>query len=331
MEKKRALVTGGTGFLGRHLIEELLERGWNVAAFHRPSANVAHLRKLGVELRPGELHKEETLGQVISPGTDAVFHVAGDTSMWRFAEKQQYLANVTGTRNLLNAALTAGVGRFVHTSSVAVYGVEFDQVTEEAPHRGRDVPIGYFRTKTQAEEEVRLAADKGLDAVIVNPCNVVGPYDAHNWGRLIRMLDDGSLPGVPPGTGNFCHGRDVAIGHILAYEKGRTGENYLLGGTNASFLEAMNVAAKLLGKPEIKKTTPAALLKIVGRVSEWISWITKKEPELTPEVCALVCARQSLGSDKAFRELGYQSADMETMFRDCIEWLRKEGLLSESR
>ncbi|MDH5737397.1 MAG: SDR family oxidoreductase [Gammaproteobacteria bacterium] len=328
MTRPHAFVTGGTGFLGRHLIEELLDQGWQVTAFHRPSANISALTQLDLRLVSAELHQPETLTQSIAPGTDAVFHVAGDTSMWRQANRRQYLANVVGTRNLLEAALNAGVGRFIHTSSVAVYGVEFQDLSEECPQQGREAPIGYFRTKTEAEEEVRKYINKGLDAVLLNPCNIVGPYDAHNWGRLIRMLHDGSLPGTPPGAGNFCHVRDVARGHIAAFEKGRTGENYLLGGFNASFLDMINTAATQLGRPPIRKTTPASLLKTAAWVSQGISLLTRREPDLTPEVCALMCAHQSLKTDKAFNELGYQSANIETMVADCIAWMRSEGMLS---
>ena len=328
MSGKTAFVTGGTGFLGRHLIEKLLDQGWEVTALHRPTANTAWLEQLGVKLAPGQMDDPASLIAAMPAGLDAVFHVAGDTSFWRQNNKRQHGVNVIGTRNMLEAALVKKPRRFVHTSTIAVYGADAPKVTEDAPHQGRHSSIGYLKSKSLAEEEVKAAIARGLDAVIVNPCNIIGPYDTHNWSRLFRMVHEGNLPGVPPGSGSFCHASDVAQAHIAAYEKGRTGENYILGGPNVSHLEVIRVASRILGRPEPKGVTPAVLLKVLGAISQWVSYLTGKEPDLTPEGATLICAHQSVASDKASRELGYLSADLETMIADCIDWMKTERLLT---
>lgn len=328
MSVKTAFVTGGSGFLGRHLIEELLAADWNITVLHRTSSDVSWLRDLNVELGCGSLDDVASLTNVLPWDVDAVFHVAGDTGFWRQNNKRQHQVNVIGTRNMLEAALNKRAGRFVHTSTVGVYGIGSQDLSEQAPHEGRHSPIGYLSTKAQAEEQVRAYIARGLDAVIVNPCNIIGPYDQHNWSRLFRMIHEDSLPGVPPGSGSFCHARDVVRGHIAAYEKGRTGENYILNGPNASHLRVIQIAATVLGRVPPTRTTPGVILKLLGGVSQLASHFNHQEPDLTPEGAQIICAHQRVVTDKAVVELGYVSQDIETMISDCIGWMKAEHLLT---
>jgi len=328
MGGKTAFVTGGTGFLGRHLIEELVDGGWEVTAMHRASADTSALQHLGVKLACCALDDEAGVIEAMPVSVDAVFHVAGDTSFWRQNNKRQYTVNVVGTRTLLAAALANKAGRFVHTSTISVYGARAKKLSETSPHQGRTSSIGYLTTKAEAEDEVRAAISRGLDAVMVNPCNIIGPYDTHNWSRLFKMVQDNSLPGVPPGAGSFCHARDVARAHISAYEKGRTGENYILNGTNASHLEVIQMVAKKLDRKAPKKATPAFILHVMGALSQWTSNITRREPDLTPEAAKIICAFQKIETDKAAKEFGYVSASLDTMLDDCIAWMKSERLLT---
>jgi len=229
-----AFVTGGTGFLGLNIVRLLTEQGWAVTALHRHSSDLTHLKRFPVTLVLGIIEDPASMLAAMPEGLDAVFHVAGDVSFWSGHRARQVRTNVDGTSNVAQAALTRGAKRFVHTSSIAVYGMQTEEFDETAPHLGLSSKIGYLRTKAQAEEEIQEAVKNGLDAVILNPANIVGPYDAANWGRLFRLVAEGKLPGIPPGAAPFCSAAEVAQALLTAWERGRTGENYLLAGTQAT-------------------------------------------------------------------------------------------------
>jgi nucleoside-diphosphate-sugar epimerase len=321
MSTKHAFVTGGTGFLGVNLIELLRKEGWDVTAIYRDESKTAFLKSLNVNLLPGTIDDEKTLVDAIPNGVDAVFHVAADVSFWRANNARQTSTNVDGTRNILNAALKKKVKRFVHTSSIAAYGMHKKPITEQTRKIGQNSNINYLRTKALAEEEVRKAIRAGLDAVILNPANIVGPHDAKNWGRLFQVVKDRALPGVPPGFGSFCHSVEVARAHIAAVDHGKTGENYLLGGPAASYRECFETVIKLLGVPMEINMTPPIVLKSVAVVSDFVSMFTHKYPTLTPEMAEVLCGNIVCKSDKAEKVLNYKVVSLEQMFGDCYEWL----------
>ena len=324
---KTAFVTGGTGFLGLNLIQQLTEAGWQVTALHRASSDLTYLTRFPVTLAAGEIEDAASLSRAMPNGLDAVFHVAGDVSFWSGHRARQIGTNVEGTRNVAAAARRKGARRFVHTSTIAVYGEQPGPFDETAPHLGKSSPIGYLHSKALAEEEVRQAIPEGLDAVLLNPANIVGPYDLSNWSRLFRLVASDKRPGVPPGRAPFCHVAEVAKAHRTAFERGRTGENYILAGTDASYLEAFVVVGQLLGHPVPKKPIPTIALALAGRLGEWGSHWTHKEPDLTPEMATLLSRAILCRSDKAARELGYQAVPLQTMFEDCYRWLLAEGLI----
>jgi len=324
---KTAFVSGATGFLGLNLVRLLTEQGWAVTALHRPSSNLNYLKRLPVTLVAGEIEEAVSLERAMPEGLDAVFHVAGDVSFWSGHRARQLRTNVEGTRNMVRTARRKGAARFIHTSTIAVYGQQPGAFDETAPHLGRSSPIGYLHSKALAEEEVEKAVAEGLDAVILNPANIVGPYDLSNWSRLFRLVAEDKLPGIPPGRAPFCHVAEVAKAHLAAFERGRTGENYILGGTEASYVEAFAVVGRLLGRPVPKKPIPAFALALAGRLGELGSRLTHKEPDLTPEMATLLSGAIVCRSDKAARELGFQSVALEVMFRDCYGWMVAEGMI----
>ena len=322
-----AFVTGATGFLGLNIIRQLTEQGWQVTALHRASSNLTYLKRFPVTLAVGEIEEAASLDKAMPEGLDTVFHVAGDVSFWSGHRARQLRTNVEGTRNMVAAAQHKGAKRFIHTSTIAVYGQQPGTFDETAPHLGKSSPIGYLHSKALAEEEVRKVIARGLDAVILNPANIVGPYDLSNWSRLFRLVSEGKLPGVPPGRAPFCHVAEVARAHLTAFERGRTGENYILGGTEASYVEAFAVVGKLLGHPVPKKPLPAFALALVGRLGELSSRLTHKEPDMTPEMATLLSSAILCHSEKAARELGYQAVPLQTMFEDCYRWMVAEGMI----
>lgn len=320
----RAFVTGATGFVGHNLAVELRAAGWDVVALVRRDADSRHLDALGVTKRDGTVTDAQSVLAAMPEGVDAVFHVAGSTSLWKRGDAQQTLVNVGGTANVVRAAIARRVRRFVQTSSVGAYGHHHTRIDESTPSNAESSWINYIRTKRAAELEVLRGVAEGLDAVIVNPPHIVGPYDRRNWSRLFRLVRDGKLPGIPPGAGSWCHVREVARAHIAAFERGRAGEHYLLGGTDATFLEAIQTIGRLVGKPVPRKPLPAFVLKTVAMLNELAAAFTGREPDITPEGAALVCETILTDCGKAVRELGYRAVSLETMFSDCWEWMQGE-------
>jgi dihydroflavonol-4-reductase len=163
--------------------------------------------------------------------------------------------------------------------------------------------------------------------VLLNPANVVGRYDLHNWSRLIRLAAEGRLPRVPPGQASFCHAAEVARAHVAAVEHGRTGENYILGGADATYAEAVRVVGELLRRPIKVRVARPVLLRVAGRILDWTSRLRNKEPLVTPESAAFLSISLLCRCDKAVRELGYRPMPLRTMLEDCYGWMVAEGLI----
>jgi dihydroflavonol-4-reductase len=323
---KAAFVTGGTGFLGVNLVEQLTSSGWDVTALHRASSDLTYLKRFPVELVEGSIEDAVSLGKAMPEGLDAVFHVAADVNFWSRRNAQQTRTNIDGTRNVIAATRARGARRLVYTSTMGVYGFQASPVDEASPKLGKNSWINYLRTKAIAEEIVLEAVSRGLDAVLLNPSNIVGRYDKGSWGRMFRMILEGALPGVPNGRGSFCSVGEVARAHITAFDRGTMGHNYLLGGAEATYHEVASIVAELLGKRP-PRAVPAAMLRVVGRLSQWGSYVTNRAPEITPEMAAILGTNMVCRSDKAQHELGYQALPVRTMLEDCHRWLESEGLL----
>jgi nucleoside-diphosphate-sugar epimerase len=327
MPDRNAFVTGGTGFLGRHLLEQLNLRGWQVTALHRPSSEVAIFQGLPIRPVSGDLLDAAALARALPAGVDAVFHLAADTSMWSGHAARQTRVNVAGTRNLVAAALAAGAGRLIHVSTWNTYGLEQSEISEELAQRGGSSPINYDRSKFGGEQAVRAGVAQGLDAVIVNPAHIFGRYDRKGWARLIIAAHRRRLPGVPPGAGTFCHAEAVAQALIAAAEHGRSGENYLLSGADASFVEVFATINRVTGSHVPLRPLPGWLLRAPARLSAAFASLTGHEPEMTPEGVAIALARARVTSRKAEHELGYRPSDLATMVEDSYRWLKDGGII----
>jgi dihydroflavonol-4-reductase len=325
---RTAFVTGATGFVGLNLVELLLRRGWRVLAMHRAGSALKYLQRLAAERVVGDVTDAASVRRAMPQGVDAVFHVAGDTSLWSARNALQDRVNVDGTRNVVGAALERRARRFVHTSSISAYGLQRGRIDERAEQLGGTSPMNYQRSKFRAEEAVRAGVARGLDAVILNPGAIVGPYDTRNYARLVTLIAAGKLPGVPPGSLPFCHVREVAKAHVAAFERGRTGENYLLGGTEASFLELVQAIGAALGKRVPPRATPAWVLRALAALDGLRHRLTGREPTLTPEIVLQVTRQVSCDCAKAELELGYRAAPLGDMVADCVAWLAAEGLLA---
>jgi len=322
-----AFVTGATGFVGLNLIAQLVELGWHVVALHRSQSTLTYLKRFPVQLVEGRIEEPAALAVAMPERIDTVFHLAADVSFWARHRDRQTKTNVEGTRNLVEAALKRGVRKLVYTSTTSVYGFQPRVFDETAPHLGKNSWFHYMHTKALAEEEVRAGIARGLDAVLLNPANIIGPYDFHNWSRLIRLAAAGKLSRVPPGRASFCHVAEVARAHIVAADRGRVGENYILGGADASYAEAVALIGEILHQRLQARPVRPRVLRAVGRVLGWVASITRKEPMVTPESAAFLSADLICRSDKAIRELGYQPIPLRKMLEDCCQWMTAEGLL----
>jgi dihydroflavonol-4-reductase len=322
---RAAFVTGGTGFVGLNLVKELMIRGWDVTALHRSSSDVKLLKRFRPKLAVGELSDPGSLLAAIPDGTDTVFHVAGNTNMWRGGNAQQTRDNVDGTRHVVEAALAKHARRLVVTSSISAYGPVDGEITEETPSLAANSSVNYQRTKWQAQELARAAVPKGLEVVIMQPGAIMGAYDIGTWSRLFVMVRDGKLPGVPPSLLTFTHVREVVAAHIVAADRGQNGGSYLLGGENKTMMELVKEISALVGKPAPEKETPLALLRVVAVLGDVASRFTGKAPPITPEIAGLMSRRVSTSSAKAQSELGYRIVPLKEMVKDCYDWMVAEG------
>lgn len=319
-----AFITGATGFVGRHLVDVLEEDGWKIVAMVRDTNRAKKLFGDRVELRPGDLLRPSSIEAAMPEDIECAFHVAGDTSTWSKEADRQQRVNVEGTAALLQAILNKGVKRMVHVSSIVAYGIHKDTITDTTPRLGATSWVNYVNTKAYAERKVKEAFDRGLDAVIVNPTDIVGKYDDQNWIRLIEMIEDGTLPAVPPGNGNFANGRAVAEGILNAYKYGKTGQNYILGGPFATFHEFLSMAAEKLGKPKPAKPISPFVLKTLAAVLSFWSQITGKRPTITREEAYFACQRYTVNFDKAIKELKYRNVPLEQSVEEAIAYMREK-------
>ncbi len=318
-----AFVTGSTGFLGAHVARKLVEKGWRVVSLvRRPSAG-----NPAGEHVTGDVTDYASVVRGLPHDCDAVFHIAADISHWHADSARQNRTNVEGTRNVARAALAAGAKRFVHCSSDAVWGLQTPVLREDVPRLGALEPINYQRSKFWAEEEVRCAIDQGLDAVIVNPTNIVGPGDVQGWSLFPVGIYTGQTRSGPPGSGAFVHVEDVADAMINAAYRGRSGHCYLLGGVNASYLEFARLCAAKFGMPF--PAEPRGADSIIGeaRALEDEASVSGKRPWLTVDTALVLCAKVEVDSSKAVRELEFRIRPLETLVELTLAWLSEAGLL----
>ena len=312
MTGKTAFVTGASGFIGVNLVKQLGEAGWSVTAMHRETSDITYLRPLPATRVVGDIGDRAFLESAIPEGVDAVFHVAGNVSFDSSGDEAQTHANVAGTRAVVAAAQARSAGRFIHTSTGAVFGLHDGvPIDETAPSNADEIPVNYCRTKKAAEDIVLEAAAGDLDAVCVNPGNVVGPYDRVIWGPFVQAIASGAMTTVGTGGGSFCHIDETAKAHIAAFELGRRGERYILAGANERFATAAAIVAELTGVAAPEPTS-------------------ERNPDASDEIHFVTNQTQIMLCDKAVRELGFKPVPLRTMFEDLCAWMKEEGLLPAS-
>lgn len=324
---RTAYVTGSTGFLGTNIVECLLEQGWNVIALRRKSSNTRDLDRMKVTQVEGDVTDIESLRRTMPEKVDAVFHVAADTAMWFKANERQNRINIDGTRNVVQVALEKKIGRLIHTSSIGAFGnIHGPVIDEQTPSKAMESKINYYRSKYLAEQEVFDGIKRGLDAVILNPAQIVGPYDYNYTPLMFDTIKKGGMLAVPKGSTVCGHVKDYARAHVAAFEKGRTGERYLLGGVHATYGELFQSIGRIVNKKTPTAAFPAWLMSTIAVVMDQVSQFTNKEPLLCSEKVILLNNPVRISSKKAERELGFTTCSLDEMFRDCYEWMKGVGL-----
>ena len=324
------LVTGATGFVGSAVARALLRQGQRVRILARPGSNRRNLGSLCVEIAEGSLEEPESLARAVT-GCRYVYHVAADYRLWVPNPGQMFRANVVGTRDLMMAALAAGVERVVYTSSVATRGLlPKSSADEETPSRAEDMIGPYKRSKFEAEEVVRkLAHERGLPVVIANPSAPVGPGDVKPTptGRMILEAARGQMPAFVDTGLNIVHVDDVAEGHLAAAEKGRIGERYVLGGENMSLAEILAEVSRAAGRRAPRLRVPHSMLYPVAVGAELAARLTGREPMITLDGVRMSRKKMYFSSEKASRELGYRPRPAREAIVDAVSWFHANGYL----
>jgi len=323
-----AFVTGATGLVGSNLVRELDKQGWETTVLVRPTSSLEDIEGLPVNVHHGDIVDARSVRAAVPSNVHAVFHVAASTNVWAGNNDEQDLINIDGTRNVIEAAVAAGAGRFIHTSSFTTWGFQDGIINENTPRSRNSDWINYVRTKRIGEDLVKTAvADGRLDAMILNPGHILGPGDRHNWSQMVRMVATESLPGLPPGGGAFADVREVTKAHVAAFHKGETGAHYLLGGVDVSFAEVIGIVGELLGKEVPIKPTPAWVLRTMAHLYAARASITRKPPRITPESATMICHHMQCDSTRAEIVLGYKYTPIRSLLEDTVRWMKKENLL----
>ncbi|MGI4876270.1 MAG: hopanoid-associated sugar epimerase [Janthinobacterium lividum] len=323
------MVTGAAGFVGAAVARALTARGYRVRALVRATSPRANLANFAGEIVTGDLLDPATVAAAMT-GVDGVCHVAADYRLWARDPEEIVRNNRDGTRNVMAAALAAGVRRVVHTSSVATLGLDRTPADESAPLTP-DAAIGaYKRSKVVAERLVEGMVAAGLPAVIVNPSTPIGPGDVRPTptGRIIVEAASGRIPAFVDTGLNLVHVDDVAAGHVLALEKGRVGERYILGGQDASLRDMLGVIARATGRRPPTIRLPRGPLFPLAYLAEATARITGREPFLTVDALKMAGHRMFFTSAKAERELGYRARPYAEALDEALAWFRGAGMIA---
>lgn len=321
---KTAFVTGGTGFIGANLVRLLVEEGYQVKALVRADSRLDNLHNIDVELVKSDLN-DPNLSHLMT-GCDVLFHVAAHYSLWQADKDLLYRHNVLGTRHILAAARQAGIDRTVYTSSVAAIGVKEAGIADETYQSPVEKLIGdYKKSKYWAEQEAIKAAKTNQDIIIVNPSSPIGPLDIKPTptGDIILRFLKKQMPFYLDTGLNFIDVRDVARGHLLALEKGKTGERYILGNQNLTLKEILDKLAKITGIPAPQNTVPAWLPLSVAWIDEKILAPLGKTPSVPLDGVRMSTQKMYYDPSKAIKELGLPQTPIEIALKDAVDWFKK--------
>jgi len=322
-------VTGATGFLGSHVARVLAEQGADLRLLVRSTSNLKNLEGLKADTAIGDLRDQASIEKAMA-GCDAVFHVAADYRLWLRDPDEMYRSNVEGTRAILDAARKNAVRAVVYTSSVATMGFTGNEhpADEDSPVALADMIGHYKRSKFMAEEMALKAGRSGMRVVTVNPTTPVGELDVKPTptGRIVVDFLKGKFPAYVETGLNLVDVRECALGHVAGFEKGRSGERYILGGENLTLKQILDKLGAIAGVPSPKIKLPYFVAYLAGAVDQTISGrLLGREPRATIETVRMGKKKMWASSRKAERELGWKTVPVEGALRRAVEWFQANG------
>ena len=325
---KRAFVTGGTGFVGAHVVRQLVERGDEVVALVRPTSNLALLADLPITRAVGNINNLDSLLGPLE-GVEELYHVAADYRLWTRDPHEIYASNVGGTLNVLSAALRQGVPRVIYTSTVGCLGLPKNgsDGTETTPVYRNELVGHYKKSKYDAEQVALEYVDKGLDVVIVNPSTPIGPGDVKPTptGKTIVDFLKGKMYGYVDTGLNLIAVEDVARGHLLAAEKGKAGEKYILGNRNMTLREIFEVLGRITGRKPPTLRVPHWVALAAAYADAAKSRLLGTAPDIPIEAVLMARKRMFFSSEKAVRELGLPQSSVEEALERAVKWFTDHG------
>ena len=329
----KAFVTGATGFIGASIARELISGGHEVRALARPGSNRKNIEGLPLEVWEGDLLAPGRLAAGIA-GCDLVFHTAADYRLWTRDPAAMYRVNVEGTRSILEGALLAGVQKVVYTSSVGTLGNPGDGTPgdESAPVTFAEMVGDYKKSKFLAERVAEEFIPRGLPLVIVNPSTPVGALDIKPTptGKIIVDILNRAMPAYLDTGLNLIDVEDCARGHLLAAEKGRIGEKYILGNRNLTLREIFGLLEKISGIPAPKVRLPYTPILLAAYVNEALSRLTGREPLIPLNGVLMARKFMYFDSSKAIRELGLPQTPVEEALTKAVTWFRANGYVKKT-
>jgi dihydroflavonol-4-reductase len=328
---KKIFITGTTGFVGANLLRLLLQQGYSIKALVRPNSNLDNLKNLDIELIKSDLN-DPNLWQKMTD-CQYLFHVAAHYSLWQKDKELLYQNNVLGTRNILAAAQKAGIERTVYTSSVAAIGVGENPVNETHQSPVEELVGHYKKSKYFAEQEAIKAAKKGQNIVIVNPSSPIGPWDIKPTptGDIILRFLRRQMPAYIDTGLNFIDVRDVAMGHLLALEKGKSGHRYILGNQNLSLKQVLDQLTEITGIPAPKNSIPSWIPFTVAWVDEKILAPLGKTPSVPLDGVRMAQHRMYYDASTAVSELGLPQTPINIALKDAVEWFISHGYVNSAK
>ncbi len=330
MAADRVLVTGASGFVGSAVARALAARGTAVRALVRKTSPRTNLEGSACEIVEGDMRDAAAMTAAMA-GARHLFHVAADYRLWARDPAEIVANNREGTRIVMEAARAAGVERIVYTSSVATLKPRDDSgEADESDRADMATAIGaYKKSKVAAERVVEQMASEGLPVVLVSPSTPIGPRDIRPTptGRIIVEAASGRMPAFVDTGLNLVHVDDVAEGHLLALEKGRIGENYILGGQNVTLKEMLDGIAQIVGRAPPRLRLPRGPLYPIAFAAEFFARVTGREPFVTSDALDMSKHMMFFSSAKATRELGYHARPYRAALEDALRWFRQSGYI----
>ena len=321
------LVTGADGLLGSNLVRELLKRGHTIKVLVQANRQTATLNGLDLEKVEGDLLNYESLAKA-AQGTEAIFHVAANTSIWPSRDGMVNKVNIEGTQNIIKLTKTLNLKKLIYvgTANSFSFGTKENPGKEDTKYICGKYGLDYMDSKYRAHQLVIEAVKEGLKAVVVNPTFMLGPFDSiPSSGAMIMAVYQQKVPGFSPGGKNYICAKDAAVGIANALEKGRVGESYIIGNVNLSYEEAFTKIANVLEVAPPKIKMPKWAVLAYGRMGTIVSGITNKKPTVSYPMAKIACDGHYFSAEKAVRELDLPQSPIEEGIKECFDWLNENN------